>query len=98
MNTAQIPQSDPEVFWLNFATFHVIPLQEGIFVNREPWINLASANQSSEYFNIKNPSANKRIPKREPDGFAGHEHLGAALRVIDRHPQNQGCGGRKYSP
>src|SRR5918993_3260710 len=85
MDTDQIPQGDPEVFWLDFAALYVMPLEQWIFTDRDLRVDVASTNQSSKYLNIENPSTNKRIPKRELDGFTGDKHLRSALRVVDRH-------------
>ena len=98
MNTAQIPQSDPEISELYLAALDIMPLEKWIFINRNVGVDIAQANQASKYLNIKNPPANKRIPKRQGDGFTGDEHFCSALRVINRHSQNARCNSRKYSP
>jgi hypothetical protein len=84
MNTTQIPQSDPEVFWLDFAALDIMPLHEWVFTNRDVRVNVASANQSSKYLHIENPPTDKRIPKRQSDRLAGREQFCSALRVVDR--------------
>ena len=85
MNTAQIPQGDPKVFWLDFAALYIIPLDQWIFINRDVRVDVATANQSSKYLNIENPPADERISKCQSDRLAGCEHFCSALRVVNRH-------------